>query len=104
MPISHVSVAYLYPCRMSNLRNSRVALLNLGVKGQIYGMKSVGSQGVVAGARGGGGLGGLGGGLDRGSPCCVSIIRNANVACLRHLFKPICRMSNLRNGPVVCQI
>ena len=88
---------------MSNLRNSCVALSNLGVKGHIYGMKSVGSQGVVVGARGGGGgLGGLGGGLDGGSPCLVSILRNANVACLCHLFMPMshvefkkwpCRMS-----------
>ena len=44
-----------------------------------------------------------------GSPCRVSILRNADVACLCRLFIPMshvefkkwpCRMSNLRNGPV----
>ena len=47
-----------------------------------------------------------------GSPCRVSILRNANVACLCRLFMPMshveskklpCHMSNLRNGPVACQ-
>ena len=53
-----------------------------------------------------------GGALDGGSPCRVSILRNAYVACLCRLFMPMshvefkkcpCRMSNLRNGPVACQ-
>ena len=49
---------------------------------------------------------GGGGALDGGSPCRVSILRNANVECrlfipMSHVeFKKLpCRMSNLRNGP-----
>ena len=50
------------------------------------------------------------GALDGGSPCRVSILRNANVACLLfismshvELKKCPCHMSNLRNSPVACQ-
>ena len=48
-----------------------------------------------------------------GSPCRMSILRNANVACLCRLLMPIshvefnkwpCRMSNLRNGPCQCHM
>ena len=51
-------------------------------------------------------------GPSRGGPCCVSILRNANVACLCCLFMPMlhvefkkwhCRMSKLRNCPVAYQ-
>ena len=47
------------------------------------------------------------------SPCHVSNLRNANVACLCRLFMPMshvkfkkwpCRMSNLRNGCVAMSI
>ena len=66
---------------------------------------------------GGGGsgrsMGPLTGGRVGGSPCRMSILRNAYVACLCRLFVPLshvefkklpCRMSNLRNGPVAMSI
>ena len=43
------------------------------------------------------------GALDRGSPCRLSILRNANVAVSVVYLWP-CHMSNLRNDPVSCRI
>ena len=44
------------------------------------------------------------GALDRGSPCHLSILRNANVACLCRLFMLFTSLSHVTKPYVACRI